>query len=85
MRIGDMYEYILYIRIIYVTLYALYMCIMHTHIHTPRWNNYTSIKNGLSPKDSHEHKTRKSVLNSITLNFIVTTLIFQEDKLEAEL
>lgn len=31
------------------------------------------------------HTTRKSMLNSITLNFMVTTLIFQEGKLEEEL
>ena len=59
------------------------MCASHTH--TPRWNNYTSIKKGHSTKDGHEHRTRKSVLNSITLNFIATTLIFPEGKLEAEL
>lgn len=79
-----MYEYILYICIIYVTLYALYMCITYTY--TPQDGIIKHpLKKRHSPKDSHEHKTRKLVLNSITLNFIVTTLIFQEGKLEAEL
>lgn len=65
------------------------ICIIYVHnihIYTPQDGIIIyPLKKRHSPKDSHEHKTRKSVLNSITLNFIVTTLIFQEGKLEAEL
>lgn len=59
---------------------------VHAYIHTlkkKRWNNYTFVEKDLH-HDSHEHKTGKAVVKFYTMNFIVTTLIYQEGNPEVE-